>query len=62
MSLELLQRGILITVIIPNAFDVDVWYIRRDLLLVRRYHVHRAFDSNVRHGPEGDRRAESGVT
>ena len=49
MSLKPLQSGVLITILIPDAFDVDVRYIRWCLLLVRSYHVQRIFHRDFCH-------------
>ena len=52
VPLQLLQGRIFVSAVTPNAFDIDVWYVRGYLLLMWGHHIHRVFDSNVCHGSE----------
>jgi len=57
MSLKLFQSRILVTVVIADAFDVDVGYIGGDLL-VRSDHVHRICDGDVSHDGQNQQRLD----
>ena len=49
MSLQSLQRRILVCVIVAYSLDVDVWNIRRDLFFMRRNDIGRVFHCHFRH-------------
>lgn len=55
MSLKLFQGRVFITIVITDAFDVDVGYVGGQLL-VRSDHVHRVCNGDVSHDAHDQQR------
>lgn len=49
MSLQLLERGILIAIVIADAVNVDAGDVRWGMFLMGRLNIKRLFDEDVTH-------------